>query len=92
MTTQAISITEAARNFSDFVNRVAYRRESFFLIRGKKPVAELRPVVSGKRLSELQGLFQSLPPLSRDELESMQRDLSAIRNQDRRKPRSGPAP
>jgi antitoxin (DNA-binding transcriptional repressor) of toxin-antitoxin stability system len=80
MTTQTISITEAARNFSDFVNRVAYRRESFFLIRGKKAVAELRPVVSGKRLSELPGLFQSLPMLSPEEINSLQNDLSLIRN------------
>jgi antitoxin (DNA-binding transcriptional repressor) of toxin-antitoxin stability system len=84
MTTQTISITEAARNFSDFVNRVAYRRESFFLIRGKKPVAELRPVVSGKRLSELPGLFQRLPDLSLQEMDSMQEDLHAIRSQTRR--------
>lgn len=81
MTTQTISITEAARNFSDFVNRVAYRRESFFLIRGKKPVAELRPVATGRKLSELTTLFESLPPLSGKELDALQSDLDLIRKQ-----------
>jgi hypothetical protein len=81
MSTQSISLTEAARNFSDFVNRVAYRRESFFLVRGKKAVAELRPVISGKRLSELSGLYRNLPPLSAEEIEALQKDLSLIRAQ-----------
>lgn len=81
MATQTISITEAARNFSDFVNRVAYRRESFFLIRGKKTVAELRPVVAGKRLSELAELMQGLPKLSQEEAKSFQKELSLIRHQ-----------
>jgi len=80
MLTQNISITEAARNFSDFVNRVAYRRESFFLIRGKKPVAELRPIVAGRRMSELAALVQALPKLSSLELSALNKDLSSIRH------------
>lgn len=81
MLTQNISITEAARNFSDFVNRVAYRRESFFLIRGKKPVAELRPIVAGRRMSELASLIKSLPKLSALELNTLNKDLTSIRHE-----------
>ena len=80
MQNQAVSITEAARNFSDFVNRVAYRRESFFLVRGKKAVAELRPVVSGRRLAELPALLSTLPALSPAELQHLKKDLVHIRN------------
>ncbi|NJK92324.1 MAG: type II toxin-antitoxin system Phd/YefM family antitoxin [Blastochloris sp.] len=79
MNAQTVSITEAARNFSDFVNRVAYRQESFFLIRGKKTVAELRPVPHGKRLSDLPALFQSLPLLNPREQEDLQNDLDQLR-------------
>lgn len=38
-------VSEAVRNFADYINRVAYRGESFTLVRGNKPVAELAPVV-----------------------------------------------
>ncbi|MDD5262161.1 MAG: hypothetical protein PHD76_09980 [Methylacidiphilales bacterium] len=78
---QEVSITEAARNFSDFVNRVAYRRESFFLVRGKKTVAELRPVLAGSRLGELPALLSALPGLSDEEFEALQGDLNRIRSQ-----------
>ncbi len=78
---QEVSITEAARNFSDFVNRVAYRRESFFLVRGKKTVAELRPVLAGSRLGELPALLSALPGLTDVEFEALQGDLNRIRNQ-----------
>ena len=76
---QAVSITEAARNFSDFVNRVAYRRESFFLIRGKKTVAELCPAVSGIRLAELPSLLRTLPGLTDGEYKDFKTDLDRIR-------------
>ena len=41
-----VTVTQVARNFAEYVNRVAYRRESFTLVRGKKPLAELRPLPS----------------------------------------------
>ncbi len=37
-----VTVTQVARNFAEYVNRVAYRRESFTLVRVKKPIAELR--------------------------------------------------
>ena len=88
MQNPAISITEAARNFSDFVNRVAYRQESFFLVRGKKAVAELRPVVSGRRLAELPALLSSLPGLTPAEVNDLKNDIDCIRRQGGGKPRA----
>ena len=39
-----MSVTTAARNFSDLVNRVAYRNEEFLLQRGGEPVCRVAPV------------------------------------------------
>ena len=47
------SVTDVARNFADHINRVTFRGEHFLLVRGCKPVAELRPVPAGRKLSEL---------------------------------------
>jgi len=74
-----VTVTEIARHFADYVNRVAYRRESFTLVRGKKPLAELRPLPAGKRLSELPALFASLPRLSPSEAADFADDLSSAR-------------
>ena len=38
-----ITVTEAARNFADCVNRVHYQNQSFVLLKNGKPVAKLVP-------------------------------------------------
>lgn len=76
-----VSVTEVARHFADYLNRVAYRRESFTLVRGNKPLAELRPLPVGTRLSELPALFASLPRLSVDEAADFANDLSAAQEE-----------
>ncbi len=73
-----VTVTQMARNFADYVNRVAYRRESFTLLRGKKPVAELRPLPAGARLSELPSLIASLPRLSVADAGAFADDLAAF--------------
>jgi antitoxin (DNA-binding transcriptional repressor) of toxin-antitoxin stability system len=74
-----VSVTQIARNFAEYVNRVAYRRESFTLVRGNKPLAELRPLPAGARLSELPGLLDSLPPLTEAEADDFAADLETFR-------------
>jgi antitoxin (DNA-binding transcriptional repressor) of toxin-antitoxin stability system len=76
-----VTVTQVARNFAEYVNRVAYRRESFTLLRGKKPLAELRPLPAGARLSELPGLLASLPRLSEAEAGALGEDLAAARGE-----------
>jgi antitoxin (DNA-binding transcriptional repressor) of toxin-antitoxin stability system len=76
---ESLTVTEVVRHFADYVNRVAYRRESFILVRGNKPVAELRPLPAGKRLSELPGLIDSLPHLSAVEADAFAVDLETAR-------------
>lgn len=74
-----VIVSEAVRNFADYINRVAYRGESFTLVRGNKPVAELAPVVSGRRLADLPYLLASLPRLSDADAGSFENDMKEAR-------------
>ncbi len=76
-----VTVTQVARHFAEYVNRVAYRRESFTHVGGKKPLAELRPLPAGARLSELPGLLASLPRLSAAEAGAFAEDLDASRSE-----------
>lgn len=76
-----VVVSEAVRNFADYINRVAYRGESFTLVRGNKPVAELSPVVSGRRLGDLPYLLASLPPLSETDARRFADDISEARSE-----------
>ena len=74
------SVTEVARHFADYINRVVYRGERFVLMRGNKPVAELGPLPAGRRLAELPGLFGALPKLSEAEAKEFADDLISARS------------
>lgn len=76
-----VTVTQVARNFADYLNRVAYRRESFRLVRGNKPVAELRPLPAAVRLSELPALLSTLPRLTAAEAADFGDDLAAARDE-----------
>ena len=79
MRTEA-SVTELLRNFSDYINRVLYRRERFVLLRGGRPVAELGPLPAGTRLGELPALLKALPRLGAEEGEAMAAELDEARS------------
>lgn len=75
------TVTDVFRNFSDYLNRVAYRGERFVLTRGGKPVAELTPTTpAGSRLADLPELLRSLPRLGPEEAEAFAEDLERIRD------------
>jgi len=78
-----ISVTEAARSFSDVVNRARYRRERFVLTKGGAPVAEIRPFVGagGVPASEVAALLGRLPSLGRKEAERLEMDLESAREE-----------
>lgn len=84
------SVTDVIRNFSDYLNRVAYRGERFVLIRGGKPVAELSPVPAGTRLGDLSAVLRSLPRLSAEEAGAFEADLEAARSELARQPPEDP--
>lgn len=79
---EPLSATEVSRNFAEYLNRVAYRRETFVVVRGGKPVAELRPLPLGRRLSELPGLIASLPGVDDNfasDVEAARAELAAVK-------------
>jgi len=75
------TVSDVARNFSDFIDRVAFRGERFLLTRRGKEVAELGPVETGVRSADLPALLRSLPSLGEAEAEAFQRDLDAARDE-----------
>ena len=79
MDTTSLSMTEMVRGFSDYVNRVAYRGERFILLKGRRPVAELRPIPSGRLLGELEAVLRSLPTLTPAEAEDYAADIEEAR-------------
>jgi antitoxin (DNA-binding transcriptional repressor) of toxin-antitoxin stability system len=65
---KTISATEAARHFSDLLNKVGFRGERYTIARGGKAIARLTPVTSQitRRLGELPDLLRKLPSLGKD--------------------------
>jgi len=79
MKTTAISVTEAARNFADCVNRVRYQNVSFVLLKNGTPVARLVPekekICLGRDLAKV----LSDADLPTDEAVAWNRDLKKAR-------------
>jgi antitoxin (DNA-binding transcriptional repressor) of toxin-antitoxin stability system len=73
------SVTDVARNFADYINRVAFRGERFTLTRGGQAVAELTPVPRGRHVDELPALLASLPRLGEEEATAFDADLARAR-------------
>lgn len=78
---QTLTVTEFARRLADYVNRIAYRGERFVLVRGKRRIAEIRPLPAGRRLSELPDLLASLPALGPADAERFSKDLADARDE-----------
>ena len=76
---KTISVTEVARHFAEYINRVVHSGKRFVLLRGNKPMAELRPLAKSKQLAELPALLTSLPHLSPAEAMQFADDLTAAR-------------
>lgn len=74
-----ISVTEAARNFADCVNRVHYQNLTFVLLKNGSPYARLVPdhekVCLGRDLAEVLANSE----LSKKEARAWRRDLQAAR-------------
>jgi antitoxin (DNA-binding transcriptional repressor) of toxin-antitoxin stability system len=59
-----VSSTEASRNFSEILNLVRYRGESFLVERGGEPICEIRPVAPPPFAgADVVALLRSLPPV-----------------------------
>jgi prevent-host-death family protein len=79
MKTTPISVTDAARNFADCVNRVRYQNMTFVLLKNGRPVARLVPerekVCLGRDLAKVLRRVE----LSTDEAVAWNRDLKKAR-------------
>ena len=74
-----ISVTEAARNFADCVNRAHYQNMTFVLLKNGQPVARLVP--DGERICRGRDLAEALAAtnLPAEEAKAWHRDLRAAR-------------
>jgi antitoxin (DNA-binding transcriptional repressor) of toxin-antitoxin stability system len=74
-----ITVTEAARNFADCLNRVHYQNVTFVLVKNGKPFARLAPdnekVCTGRDLAEALANTH----LPKNEARAWGRDLRAAR-------------
>jgi len=72
-TARKVSVTEASRNFSELVNRIRYRGEHFVVMRGGRPICELRPAApptfSG---ADLVMLLRTLPAVDEEYLRTVE--------------------
>jgi antitoxin (DNA-binding transcriptional repressor) of toxin-antitoxin stability system len=75
----SISVTEAARNFADCVNRVRYQNMTFVLLKNGTPVARLAPenqkICLGRDLARVLREVE----LPKDEAVAWNRDLKKAR-------------
>lgn len=75
-----VSVTEAARNFADLVNRAFYRQETTVLVKNGVPVAHIAPVTpTGTPAAEALARWKLAPRLGRHEAEAMGRDIESAR-------------
>ena len=74
-----ITVTEAARNFADCVNRAHYQNTSFVLLKNGKPFVRLAP--EGERVCTGRDLAKALGKggLSAEEARAWHKDLAVAR-------------
>ena len=67
---RTLSATEASRNFSEVMNRVKYRGESFIVERGGERICEVRPTSPARFTgADLVALLRSLSAVDEDYLD-----------------------
>jgi len=80
MSKKNITVTEAARNFADCVNRVHYQKMTFVLLKNGLPVARLGPddgkICTGNDLASALASTE----LSAKEAKAWRRDLQTAKN------------
>lgn len=77
---KTITVTEAARNFSDFINRIHYQGESALLVKGGRPMVKVTPAHRPSTGAELAELWPTLAHLSVAEAGVMGDELEAARS------------
>jgi antitoxin (DNA-binding transcriptional repressor) of toxin-antitoxin stability system len=76
---ETISVTEAARNFSDVINRVYYQGQSYLLTRGGTVVAQLTVARAPLTGSDLLRRWSERPRLDAEDAARWEDELAAAR-------------
>jgi hypothetical protein len=79
MKKRKITVTEAARNFADCVNRAHYQKISFVLVKNGKAMAQLTPVEEKVCFGRDAAIALAKVRLTPDEIKAWRRDLKAGR-------------
>jgi hypothetical protein len=78
--TRRVSVTSAARNFADLVNRAYYRNETTILLKNGVAVAHIAPgAPSGVSAREALARWKLVPRLGRENAETMLEDIESGR-------------
>ncbi len=72
----SVTVTDAARGFSELIGRIRYRGESVTLLKGGKAVAKLSPVPKPLTGAELAKAWPNIHHLSETEAAALEKDLS----------------
>ena len=76
-----ISVTEAARNFADVINRAFYRQETTILVKNGVDVAHIAPAApDGIPAAEALARWRTIQHLDAAAATEFKRDLAAARN------------
>lgn len=81
MKAEVIQASQAARRFSEIINRVRYQGQVFVVKRGREIVARIVPAgrPTSVAVADLSEIFAQLPALSEGERKSFRRDLRRVR-------------
>ncbi len=74
---KTITVTDAARNFADIINRTYYSHATTTLLKSGEPVARIVPVAPAKCLArDLSRYLAEIPHLTKKEASDFERDLA----------------
>ncbi len=77
---KTITVTDAARNFADIINRTYYSQVTTTLLKSGVPVARIIPVAPSKCLAhDLSHYLADIPHLTENEASDFERDLISSR-------------
>lgn len=80
MSSHVITSTEANRHFSDLLNRVRYKGQSFDIKRGKEIVAKLVPANPIMPANEFNDFLKSLPALDIEDRQDFEKIIEECRS------------
>ena len=76
---KTITVTDAVRNFSEFVSRVHYQGETALLVKGGRPMAKVTPARRPRMGRDLAAAWPTLPRLGAREAGAFDHDLADAR-------------